>query len=358
MTALLALSLPLDLVEELLAFLPESAALLAMRVVNVWWALAASLILVRLTGMGRLAGVLSFASLLILVVLPLAATRQVLWSPPVDEAKDSYDKKYDALTSEDVFYRQPKLLDRALGNLSKQRKERAELYFIGLAGDAEQGVFLREVKAVEKLLDERFGISGHAISLINNYPAALDYPLASVTALEQSLKRVGGLMDRNKDILLLFISSHGSPDHSIVLDFWPIRFNPLNPEVLRRILDESEIYWRVVVVSACYSGGFIEPLSDAHTIVITAPAPDRSSFGCSDENEWTDFGKAFFDEALRHESDLAKAFEEARKTIVRREREEQVEIESDPRIFVGSAMAEKWRSFVGEANLQKGWIKN
>ena len=43
-----------------------------------------------------------------------------------------------------------------------------------------------------------------------------------------------------------------------------LRFATLNPEVLRQALDETGIKWRVVAVSACFSGGFIEPLrSDA-----------------------------------------------------------------------------------------------
>jgi len=34
-------------------------------------------------------------------------------------------------------------------------------------------------------------------------------------------------------------------------------------------------------------------------IVVAAAGPDKKSFGCSHEAEWTHFGKAFFDEALR-----------------------------------------------------------
>ena len=37
------------------------------------------------------------------------------------------------------------------------------------------------------------------------------------------------------------------------------------------------------------------------TIVVAAAGPDKKSFGCSHEAEWTHFGKAFFDEALRAE---------------------------------------------------------
>jgi hypothetical protein len=50
---------------------------------------------------------------------------------------------------------------------------------------------------------------------------------------------------------------------------------------------------KVIVVSACYSGGFIDPLQDDRALVITASRPDRRSFGCADESYFTYFGRAF-----------------------------------------------------------------
>jgi hypothetical protein len=42
--------------------------------------------------------------------------------------------------------------------------------------------------------------------------------------------------------------------------------------------------------------------------VITAAAADRSSFGCGEEDELTEFGRAYFDEALRQTRSLEAAF--------------------------------------------------
>jgi len=47
------------------------------------------------------------------------------------------------------------------------------------------------------------------------------------------------------------------------------------------MLVDSNIKWKVLVVSACYSGGFVEPLKDANTVVITAADDKSSSFGCA-----------------------------------------------------------------------------
>lgn len=313
-----------------------------------WTALASAKAMARWLDAQGGRRVAVYASLVLLTALPLAAVQPdaSLWSELGEREGAAYDKKYDALTGEDAFYLQPRLLERALAEVRKQRPGQAELFFVGLAGDAEQAVFLKEVRAVGAIMAGRFGTAGHAVTLANNYHAAMDYPLASVTGLRRALRRVGEIMDKEDDILFLFITSHGSRDHNILLDFWPLRFNPLNPQVLRGILDESAIKWRVVVVSACYSGGFVESLRGENTIVITAAAADRSSFGCADENDWTYFGKAFFDEALRHEDDLGLAFGDARAVIARREREENVDTASEPMIAAGPAMVLKWRSFV------------
>jgi Peptidase C13 family len=44
------------------------------------------------------------------------------------------------------------------------------------------------------------------------------------------------------------------------------------------LLKKSGIRWKVVVISACYGGGFIDPVKDDTTLVITATRHDRRSF--------------------------------------------------------------------------------
>jgi hypothetical protein len=45
---------------------------------------------------------------------------------------------------------------------------------------------------------------------------------------------------------------------------------------------------------------------------MTAARADRSSFGCADENELTDFGRAYFKEALPQSASFEDAFHRAR----------------------------------------------
>src|SRR6266571_3124723 len=117
-------------------------------------------------------------------------------------------------------------------------KGTVDLYFVGVAGYASQDVFMKEVNSVGKLFRERFDTEGHSVRLINNAKSVADTPVASVTALKATLARLAEVMDRDEDILFLFLTSHGSKDHDFSLEFWPLRFNPLDPKELRRLLDD------------------------------------------------------------------------------------------------------------------------
>lgn len=94
------------------------------------------------------------------------------------------------------------------------------------------------------------------------------------------------------------------------------------------------------MVSACYSGSFIDELQGDHTLVISAAAHDRTSFGCSNEAAFTYFGGAFFDRALRTETAFIAAFETARELVAARERAEGI-TPSLPQIAVGAAIRDK-----------------
>ena len=91
------------------------------------------------------------------------------------------------------------------------------------------------------------------------------------------------------------------------------------------------------MVSACFSGTFIKPLESEQSLIITAAEATKSSFGCTDDADFTYFGRAFFDEALRQEHSLIHAFDAAKKTIEQREKEAGF-APSQPQIFVGKEM--------------------
>jgi hypothetical protein len=106
------------------------------------------------------------------------------------------------------------------------------------------------------------------------------------------------------------------------------------------MLADSGIKWKVVVISACFSGGFVEPLRDDNTLVITAADAFHSSFGCNYDSDYTWFGEALYEEALRETYSFAEAFDAAKKSLAEREKAEHFP-PSNPQFAMGSAMRKK-----------------
>ena len=258
-----------------------------------------------------------------------------VWQIPPEEDEPA------PLADERTFHLQGQLIEQALARVAKGREGVRELYFVGFAPDASQDVFVKEMRYVKKLFEERFGTSGRSIALVNSQDALEEFPIASVTNLSRALERVARSMNGDEDTLFLFLSAHGYPDHRLSAVQPPLELAPLTPTALSRMLHEAGIKWRVIVVSACYSGGFIEPLKDANSVVITASAPDRTSFGCEPGRDFTYFGQAYFRDALAQTRSFTRAFEAARAGVEKMEAVEGVAPPSNPQMWVGAAMAER-----------------
>jgi hypothetical protein len=243
------------------------------------------------------------------------------------------------LADERLFHLQGELIDRALAAIQPGRPGVKEHYFVGFAPDASQDVFLREMRFVKRLFDERFGPAGRSLALASSYDALEELPIATVTNLSRALARVGQAMNADEDVLFLFLSAHGDPEHRLSAWQPPLELAPLTPTALARMLQDSGIKWRVIVISACYSGGYVEPLRDENSIVITAAAPDRTSFGCEAGRDFTYFGQAFFRDALAKTRSFTEAFEIAKQLITQQEANEKL-TPSLPQISVGRAVAE------------------
>jgi hypothetical protein len=112
----------------------------------------------------------------------------------------------------------------------------------------------------------------------------------------------------------------------------------MSATTLADILDRSEIRKLVVVISACHSGSFIDELEGPDRIVIAAAREDRTSFGCSNDRDWTYFGDAYFNHGLRQTSSFTEAFEIARDLIEKWENEQGL-TPSQPQISIGSSVA-------------------
>jgi hypothetical protein len=231
---------------------------------------------------------------------------------------------------------QPELVDRALASLQPPADTARHLYFVGFAGYGPAAVFKREVVAVQELFNERFGTRGRSVALINHASTVGDVPLASPQNLERVLQHLGRLMDPTRDTLFLFLTSHGERA-LLAVEMPGVQLEHLSPAMLRRMLDRSGVRNSVIVVSACHSGSFIPALASPTRLVIAAARADRTSFGCDDRREWTFFGDAYFNKALREETSFKRAFERAKRLVTQWESSERL-TPSLPQMMGGEAL--------------------
>jgi hypothetical protein len=237
---------------------------------------------------------------------------------------------------------QPGLVAAAVARLAPRIPGQANVFYVGFAGYGEQRVFRREEELARRVFGERFGSLDRSVQLVNDVHDRNTYPLATFDNLRETLRLIGRRMDRDQDVLVLVLTSHGSPDDGIAITNGRVVEDALSPKDVRQVLTESGIRWRIVVASACYAGIFIRPLRSDTTLVMTAADSHHSSFGCADDRDLTYFGEALFADAMPHDCSLEDSFADARRIILRRESAEG-EIHSNPQIFVGGRMRAKLR---------------
>jgi hypothetical protein len=265
---------------------------------------------------------------------------------------DNEEQADDHSDTESLLYDQPARLVASVEHLATREPGVPNVFFVGFAGDGEQDIFKREALFAETVFAEHFSSDDRAIELINDNEDRDSYPIASVTGLQQSLKLIASRMDPEQDVLVLMLTSHGSQDGLAVAN-GSLPLMQLSPIELRHALDESGIKWRVVVVSACYSGVFLEALKGDGTLVITAADADHSSFGCDDDRDLTYFGEAFLKDSLPTSRTLEEAFRKAAALIAQREASEH-KTRSNPQMWVGAPMRAKLLEVEGGAAHPRG----
>jgi hypothetical protein len=171
-----------------------------------------------------------------------------------------------------------------------------ETYILSFGLFGPESVFASEAEKAAEILQARLQPDAQLLVRFNHKRGGS----ATSATLAAALRSAGHAMDPEKDVLVVFLTSHGSPDGLAVVA--GRRSETLSPRSFRSMLNASGARYRVVIISACYSGVFARALADPRTLVITAAAPDRPSFGCEDGANWTYFGEAFFNQALRRDA--------------------------------------------------------
>jgi len=250
--------------------------------------------------------------------------------------------------AEAILFRQAPQIAAALAPIRRAAGEAPAAFFLGFAGVGEERVFAGEIGLAERVIGMRYGLAERHVELINDQRDLEHRPLATLSGLRYALHGIAERMRLDRDVLFLAISSHGSSDGAVAVSNEQLPLDDLTPADLAEALQDAGIQWRVIIVSACYSGAFIPALEDPRTIVLTAAAADRSSFGCSNDRDLTYFGEAFYQDALPRARSLEAAFTAAKIAIDARERREGF-TPSNPQAYFGAAITPRLAALAAAA---------
>ncbi|SNR87859.1 Peptidase C13 family protein [Methylobacillus rhizosphaerae] len=305
-------------------------------VASLWTAMALWLLLTRTTQVrGRLillAGIFALSTPVIIHISQPPA----YWQAESDDEENISIESSLQLTPEKLEI-QLQLANQQRAALTAERPGVVDLFSISYSPYGDDAVFLRESSMVNAVIEERFDAAGHMQELVN-HPATLEsLPWASLENLERAINRAADRMNRDEDVLLLYLTSHGAKNGELSATLWPLEMRSLTPQTLNLWLDKAGIKHRIIVVSACYAGSWIEPLQNENSLIMTAADATHTSFGCGSSSELTFFGRAVFDEALRTTYSFEDAFQQAVPIIRAREQEAgKPDGFSNPQIYIGS----------------------
>jgi hypothetical protein len=227
-------------------------------------------------------------------------------------------------------------LSIALNRLKPQRKGIVDTYVLAAGLDSDP-VFKREAKAAGDALSRRYGGEGRVMVLAVGPEAEKDgLPDANPNHLAAALGGIGARMDKDEDVLVLFLTTHGHWLTGLSYRDGERALGNIAPPRLAQLLNEAGIKNRLIILSACYSGIFTSELQNQSSIIFTAASADKPSFGCQADNDWTFFGDAFINHALRQPTPTLEAFAAARSQITQWEVALRL-APSNPQVDVGSA---------------------
>lgn len=249
---------------------------------------------------------------------------------------------YAPIDHETLWPAQPGLVDTAASALRGKVNGVSRTSVLTIAAGGSQDLFGREAKAALAVLSDRFGPDAGGAELSNAREDLMHLPLANRSNLSVIIQKAGAGFDNRRDTMVIYLAAHGSrkaelgtnlPDYSSL--------KPISAQGLSQALDSAGIKRRIVIVSACYAGTWIEPLHSPDTIVITAARADRTSFGCDDDRQFTVFGEAFINGSLRHGASLQQAFDDLKRRVDNEEKKSGAR-PSLPQVFVGQRMQSAW----------------
>lgn len=172
------------------------------------------------------------------------------------------------------------------------------------------------------------GLPGELITEVN-----LDADLKDAPEPPEALRRVAEAGRRGSAGCLVYFTSHGGPDGMVFGD-GPMLAPDQMAHLIRNSCGERPT---VVVISACFSGVFIDGLRARNRMILTAARRDRASFGCGADERYPWFDGCVL-ESLPEASDFLALAALTRGCVAKKETELGAAPASEPQLNVGADM--------------------
>ncbi|MFA5964664.1 MAG: C13 family peptidase [Sphingomonas sp.] len=230
-------------------------------------------------------------------------------------------------------------LDATLAAIPAQRKGVVDVYVLAVGLDSDP-VFGREAREAGRVLAHRYGAEGRTVVLAgSDGQGDSTLPRGSPDNIALVLARFAEVMDKAEDVVVLYTTSHGGPI-GIAYNDADQGFGYISPSRLWSMFGSLGIERRLVIVSACYSGVFVPTMATEDSAIVTAADAEHTSFGCQADSDWTFFGDALINHALRKRQPLQAAADEARGLVAGWETRARI-TPSNPQVAIG-ARAHRW----------------
>jgi Peptidase C13 family len=138
---------------------------------------------------------------------------------------------------------------------------------------------------------------------------------------------------------LIYFTSHGTPT-GIVMNG-----GVMTPDNWSHIVGNAcGSKPAVIVMSSCYSGQFVPALAGPNRMIFTAARPDRTSFGCGDDDHYTYFDGCFL-QSLPGSGNFPDLAKQTIACVSKLEAQTGVDYPSEPQLFIGNGVASQlsWR---------------
>ncbi len=233
------------------------------------------------------------------------------------------------------------LLTQQFEVADKRRADKPEgrLILAAFAMHSQSKAFRNDVLTAEKNV---LSLDPHAILFKLNNPALgqdADWPYATAENIAKVLKKASAKA-RPEDKVVVLMSTHGNVD-VLSVNFGAQYYPHVNAKILNQWLTDLRGKPTVLILSACYSGSFLQALSGPNRVILTAAAKDRTSFGCQFHSTNTYFIDALFNQPSLPDSTVGQLMAQAQVIIDKKERAQKLSPPSLPQISIGS-VAKTW----------------